>query len=118
MRMKLPANARGTIRSDLTTFGKDFPSYLKELYSKKREAASHVLIVMISDEGRSLKPYEIPVRATPFKGITDARVRELRDEVRNVMMSLNMIVVGFVMDGEWNSIPRRDLKEQFLSFSF
>ena len=104
MRMTLPANARGTIRSDLTAFRKDFPSYLKELYSKKREGASHVLIIMISDEERSLKPYAIPVRATPFKGITDARVRELRDEVRNVIISLNMTVVGFVTDGEWHSI--------------
>ena len=76
--MTLPANARGTIRSDLTAFRKDFRSYLKEIYSKKREAASHVLIIMISDEERSLKPYAIPVRATPFKGIRDARVRELR----------------------------------------
>ena len=50
MRMTLPANARGTIRSDPTAFRKDFPSYVKELYSKKREAASHVLIIMISDE--------------------------------------------------------------------
>ena len=50
MRMTLPANARGTIRSVLTAFRKDFPSDLKELYSKKREAASHVLIIMISDE--------------------------------------------------------------------
>ena len=39
--------------------------YLKELFSKKRTAASHVLVFMIADELRNKKPYAIPVRFMP-----------------------------------------------------
>ena len=46
------------IRDELT-------SYVKNITTKKREAASHLLIFMISDELRNMKPYAIPVRVLP-----------------------------------------------------
>ena len=42
-----------------------------KLHSKRREAASHLLVFMVSDEQHSSKPYAIPIRALPFKSITD-----------------------------------------------
>lgn len=37
----------------------------KHQKSKKRTAASHVLVFMIADELRNKKPYAIPVRSMP-----------------------------------------------------
>lgn len=45
-------------------------SYLKDLFSKKRVAASHLLVFLIADELRSRKPYAIPVRFLPYKSLT------------------------------------------------
>ena len=40
----------------------EFLLYLKGLYSKKRSAASHLLIFMIADECRNQKPYAVSVQ--------------------------------------------------------
>lgn len=68
--------------------------YLHGLFSKKRSAASHLLIFMISDELRNRKPYAIPVRFLPYKGITDCKLRDLQLELETTMNSLHMDVVG------------------------
>ena len=52
------------------------------------------MIFMVADERRDMKPYAIPVRALPFKSITDAKVRQLRDELKLEMENLGMVVVG------------------------
>ena len=59
------------------------------MFSEKREAATHVMIFMVADERRDMKPYAIPVRALPSKSIKDAKVRQLRE-----MENLGMVVVG------------------------
>ena len=48
--------------------------YLKDLFSKKRIAATHLLVFMIADDR---KPYAIPVRFLPYRSLTDAKLREL-----------------------------------------
>ena len=50
---------------NLTALKSSLLIYLKELFSKKRTAASHVLVFMIADELRNKKPYAIPVRFMP-----------------------------------------------------
>ena len=52
------------------------------------------MVFMIADEHRDLKPYAIPVRGLPFKGIKDAKLRELRDELKAIMENLGIVVVG------------------------
>ena len=52
------------------------------------------MIFMVADERRDMKPYAIPVRALPFKSITDAKVRQLRDELKLEMENLGMVVAG------------------------
>jgi hypothetical protein len=68
--------------------------YLKDLYSKKRKAATHLLVFMVADELRNTKPYAIPVRFIPYHSITDAKVRDLEDELERAMTSIGMTVVG------------------------
>ena len=36
--------------------------------------------------------------------LTDAKVRELHDELKVAMVEKGFVVVGFVTDGEWNLI--------------
>ena len=36
-------------------------SMVQSLYSKKREAASHMMVLMVADEKRNFKPYALPV---------------------------------------------------------
>lgn len=68
--------------------------YFKELYSKKRIAATHLMIFMISDELRNTKPYAIPVRFMPYRSITDAKLRELELQIEDAMVTVNMVAVG------------------------
>ena len=64
------------------------------MFSKKREVAKHLMIFMVADERRDIKPSAILVRALPFKSITDAKVRQLHDELKLEMENLGMVVVG------------------------
>ena len=100
----LPVSERGNIPQELSMLRKDLLAYVQHLFIKHRDAASHLLIFMVSDELRNMKPYAIPVRVMPFHSLTDAKVREIRDELKVAMVKKGFVVVGFVTDGEWNSI--------------
>jgi len=69
-------------------------SYLKDLFTKKRTAASHVLVFMFADELRNRKPYAIPVRFMPYKSLTDSKLRELELQLEEAMRNVAMTVVG------------------------
>lgn len=89
-----PSNQRGNIPSSLTGLRKDVQGYIKDVFSKRREAATHLMLFMIADERRDLKPYAIPVRALPFTSIKDAKLRELCDVLKATMENFGMVVVG------------------------
>ena len=82
------------IPKKLSTLRKDLEDYVKGMALKKRDPVSHLLVFMVSDELRSQKPYAIPVRALPYKSITDDGLRKLTDEVRESMSNVGMITVG------------------------
>ena len=84
------------IPKKLSVLRKDLEEYAKGLAAKNRKAASHLLVFMISDEQRSKKPYAIPVRAIPYKELTDTGLRKLRDEIREQMSALDMTTVGML----------------------
>ena len=83
----------GTI-ANLGLMKSNLLSYLKDLFSKKRIAASHLLVFMIADELRNRKPYAIPVRFLPYKSLTDSKLRELELQLEDAMRSTGMTVVG------------------------
>ena len=41
--------------------------YTKQLFMKKRVAATHWMVFMIADESRNRKPYALPVQVMPLK---------------------------------------------------
>lgn len=49
---------------------------------------------MISDELRNFKPYAIPVRVVAYRSITDDKVQELKEELKDAMKNIGMNVVG------------------------
>ena len=89
-----PANQRGNLPQTLAQLRKGLSQYTKDVFSKKREVAKHLMIFMVADERRDMKPSAIPVRALPFKSITDAKVRQLHDELKLEMENLGMVVGG------------------------
>ncbi len=68
--------------------------YYKDIFSKKRTAASYLLVFMISDELRNRKPYAIPVRFLSLKSITDEKLRDLELEIEDSMKFNGMVPVG------------------------
>lgn len=68
--------------------------YYKELFTKKRNPASHLLVFMIADELRNTKPYAIPIQFIPIKSITDQQIRQLEIEIEAAMKGIGMIPVG------------------------
>lgn len=93
-KLSLPRPGQGNIRANVSTLRNDLLTYTKNLFGKKRTAATHLFVFMIADESRNMKPYAVPVRVLPFKSIKDNKVRELEEELRNVMTSIGMPVVG------------------------
>ncbi len=64
----------------------DLYTYCKHLYKKKRwPAASHMLVIMLSDEKRATKPYALPVQYIPYHSITDKQVCGLTSKITDKM---------------------------------
>lgn len=83
-------DGHGNVAAQLSDVKKKLQEYVKGVYTKKREAAPHLLLFMISDE------FSIPVRVIKYKTITDAKLRELKTELMNQMHLLGMATVGML----------------------
>ena len=59
-----------TLKSKLTDF-------VKRASRFRRTPATHIFVIMISDEYRRIKPYAIPVQCLPYAGMTERDVRRL-----------------------------------------
>lgn len=82
---------------NLFTLRAKLKKYLKDLFSKKRVAASYLLVFMIADELRNTKPYAIPVQFLPYKSITDSKLSDLEIKLEDAMKHTGMTVVGTCM---------------------
>lgn len=91
---QLEGFAHDVASGDLISLKSDFLTYLKDLFSKKRTAATHVLVFMIADELRNRKPYAVPLRFMPYKSLTDSKLRDLELELEEAMRNAGMTVVG------------------------
>ena len=67
---------------------------IKGIYRYRRTAATHVLVVMISTETRSKKPYALPVQCVPYASFKDSELRTLLNVVIKAMVELGMKVAG------------------------
>ena len=80
--------------TELSEFKKRTDSIVRGVVRKQREPASHVMVFMVSPEGRVRKPYAVPVQMLPYKGLKDSTVRDLANQLKKEMHKRNMEVVG------------------------
>ena len=71
-----------TIRTSLRGLVKEVKVYLRNLFKKKRIAATHVLVMMLSDERRNKNPYALPIRYVPYRSMRDQYVRDLTKDIK------------------------------------
>ena len=69
-------------------------TYLKNLFKKKRQAADHVVVWMISDEKRNTKPYALPVGYIPCGTLRDQYVRDLNNPLKLAMKERGLKLAG------------------------
>lgn len=86
-----------TIRTSLRGLVKEVKGYLRNLFKKKRIAATHVLVLMLSDERRNKKPYALPIRYVPYRSMRDQYVRDLTRDVKLKMQERGLNLVGGYM---------------------
>jgi len=85
------------IRTSLRGLAADSKSYLRNLFKKKRVAATHILVLMLSDERRSKKPYALPIRYVPYRSLKDQYIRDLTKDVKLAMQERGLKVVGKII---------------------
>ena len=83
-----------TIRTSLRGLVKEVKGYLRNLFKKKRIAATHVLVLMLSNERRNKKPYALPIRYVPYRSLRDQFICELTRDVKLKMQERELNLVG------------------------
>lgn len=69
--------------------------YLRNIFKKKRTAATHVLVLMLSDEKRSKKPYsKKPVHYVPCRTLKDQFIRDLTKDLKVEMKKRDLHLTG------------------------
>ncbi|XP_071126583.1 uncharacterized protein [Mytilus edulis] len=91
-------------RAAIKSTSQEFQIYLKNLFKKKRTAATHILVIAISDEQRNVKPYALPIQYLPYRSLRDQYVRDITAPIKNALTQAGINVVGLVTDGEFNSL--------------
>ena len=78
----------------LTKLRPRLTEFMKQSTRQRQVAASHVLVIMISPEDRSKKPYGLPVECIPYAGMSHQTLRRLLNSLVKEMIDRNMSVVG------------------------
>ena len=84
----------GVVRLTIRNLAENTQKYLRNLFKKKRTAATHVMVTMLSDEKRSQKPYALPVQFITCQTLKDQFVRDLNGKLKAEMKSRDMTVAG------------------------
>ena len=86
------------VTASLLNMAEDLKEYFCNLFVKKRQPpATHVLILMVSEERRNKKPYALPVQYVPYHSIRDQYIRDLSRTAKMEMTKLGMKTVGKYM---------------------
>ena len=87
-----------TTTRDIKALGDEMMGYLRDIFKKKRQPpADHILVILLSDERRSKKPYALPVSYYPYSSLSDAYVRDLTRSIKSKMKEQNLNVVGMYL---------------------
>lgn len=73
----------------------DMALNLRNIFKKRRQpAATHVLVLMVSDERRNHKPYALPVQYIPYYRMKDQYVRDFTKVLKEHIVQLGLHAVG------------------------
>ena len=72
-------------------------TFVKRVAKYKRVAATHVLVLMISPEQRTSKPYALPVQCIAYKSLKDSEVRKIANKLVKEMSLRGMKVAGILL---------------------
>ena len=75
------------VRNALSTF-------VTALTKHTRTAASHIFVFMISCDKRDKKPYAIPIQCVAYRGMKEAMLRRLTNQIVHEMHHREMKVAG------------------------
>ncbi|XP_063431643.1 uncharacterized protein LOC134714335 [Mytilus trossulus] len=89
-------------RSAIKSTSQEYQIYLKNLFKKKRTAATHILVIAISDEQRNVKPYALQIQYLPYRSLRDQYVRYITAPIKDALTQAGIHVVGLVTGGEFN----------------
>ena len=93
-KVKEDVQTQENIPSQLTAVHKQLFAFIKGVTRHQRTPATHVLVFMINSEDRRKKPYALPVQCIPYKGLTDAKIRQLANSIISEMVKRKMNVAG------------------------
>ena len=82
------------VKSAIRDVNLDAKMYLRNLFKKRRRAATHILVLMLSDERRHKKPYALPVRFVPYRSLRDQYVCDLTKSIKEHMTQRGLALVG------------------------
>ena len=82
----------------LTQLREETLFFTKRVAKFRRESATHVLIVMISTEERTTKPYALAVQCVSYRSIKDSEIRVICNNLVKEMTSRGMKVAGMLID--------------------
>ena len=72
-------------------------TFVKRVAKCKRVAATHVLVLMISPEQRTSKPYALPVQCIAYKSLKDSEVRKIANKLVKEMSLRGMKIAGIFL---------------------
>ena len=98
------AGAALTSRNTRIKYADLLAEYIRYYTNKKRQAATKILVITLSEETRTRKPYTYIAQAIPFKTLSNMDTERLMDNVAQVVVENGGRVTGRVSDGEHNSL--------------
>lgn len=72
----------------------DIEDFLIKIFKKKRCAATHILVILVSSEKRDRKPYALPVQYLPYYSLRDQYLRDIVRSLKEEMVRQGLKVVG------------------------
>ncbi len=78
----------------LCTLKSKLAGFVKRATRFRRTPATHVFVIMISDEFRKVKPYAVPVQCLPYAGMNERDIRLLLRNLICEMKKCGMSVRG------------------------
>lgn len=95
-------NQSSEVAKSLGFLKPDLQTYTMNVFKKKRTAATHLMVFMVSSERRKEKPYALPVWYLPFSSETDATVRTWTNSLKESLVASGLNVIGDYYSSVYN----------------